>query len=220
MSRQALLSLLFVTVAAALTWWFAVETSRVEAEHSPGVSSPTLGPAGLSIGQSEAAGVKSIPVKAVRADPARATSPQADIPPFQQPTTSSELSLLRLRYMRMPGYHAAVDIAYEDETRDEAWATAIESAFVATVAAHPGMRIVEGNCRESLCRFRIELGKPLEPGPADQEWGAHLMKSIKGTQHEGEIDFWATGEPRTRVVYFFSLRVPSPYAERLHALLH
>src|SRR5687768_3065667 len=38
---------------------------------------------------------------------------------FTQPTTPSELSLLRMQYKQLPGYFSAVDIAYEDEPRNE-----------------------------------------------------------------------------------------------------
>lgn len=139
---------------------------------------------------------------------------------FRQPATPSELSLLRSQYKRLPGYYSALDIVYEDEPRDEPWATAVEGAFAETAAAFPGMRIIEGDCRKSLCRFTIELARPLEPGPDDQRWGIDLMDRIAGTRYEGEVEFYVILETRKRRVYFYSRELPSPYAERLHALLH
>jgi hypothetical protein len=128
-----------------------------------------------------------------------------------EPQSPSEVSALVSSYLGCPSLFSAIDEIYQQEERDEGWATKLEEKIEQTAAAG-GVR-VKGVCRRSLCRIESDASQPPSCNRADVEFNHALIKSVDGTELQGDIIYWPTPTSCSR--YFLSTVVPPAFLEPL-----
>jgi hypothetical protein len=100
-----------------------------------------------------------------------------------------------------------LDEIYEEEERNESWATKLEEK-IDQARGEGGVRL-KGVCHTSLCRLDTDTSQPGACNRADVNHS--LVMSVAGTELEGEIIYRFT--PCSR--YFYSLDGPPAFLEPL-----
>ena len=107
---------------------------------------------------------------------------------------------------------AALDTIYEDEERNESWATMLEEKIEkATRAAGPALT---GACRSSLCRFDIDTTRPSDCNPRFAQFNRGLIDSVSGTKLQVSILYRPT-RTGCNTRYFYSTVMPPAFLEPL-----
>lgn len=117
-----------------------------------------------------------------------------------EPHSQSELDALLSGYMSRCPYKllSALDEIYNQEERDEAWASKVEERIELT-ARSAGMR-VKGGCHSSLCRFDFETAAET-CSRLGHEFDRPLTDSLKDTEFQVSIIYRPTGTGCTRYIY-------------------
>jgi hypothetical protein len=127
-----------------------------------------------------------------------------------EPQSPEEVVLLVDSYMEhcSDTLFSAIDEIYEQEDRDENWGTRLEEKMRQTPGTG-GVR-VEGTCHRSICHLGSATSQPVRCPRVDVEFDHALIKSVDGTELQGEIIYgpgcsW----------YFLSTVVPPAFLEPL-----